>query len=79
MARKRENAVQERVPTASPKIPSAAAKGVKRRAADALKVSRGLFPAELNDQDNWKSLRGKLAQVLGKFLSGKRPLVERAI
>jgi hypothetical protein len=49
------------------------------KAADALKVSRVSFPAESADQDIWKSLRGKLAKVLGKFISGKRPLVERAI
>ena len=32
---------------------------------------RGLLPAELADQDIWKPLRGKLAQVSGKFFSGK--------
>jgi hypothetical protein len=43
------------------------------KAADALKVSWGLpLPAESADQDIWKPLRGKLAQVSGKFFSGKK-------
>jgi hypothetical protein len=30
------------------------------------------LPAESADQDIWKLLRGKLAQVSGKFFSGKQ-------
>jgi len=41
------------------------------KAADALKVSWGLSSCGSADQDIWKPLRGKLAQVSGKFLSGK--------
>jgi hypothetical protein len=41
------------------------------KTAGALKVSWGPLPAESADQDIWKPLRGKLAQVSGKFFSRK--------
>jgi hypothetical protein len=41
------------------------------KAADTLKVSSGSRPAESADKDIWKPLRDKLAQVSGKFFSGK--------